>query len=500
MVAMRSLRGDTVRAGVVQEVIIGDMDVVSALRAALAARIGQGRFELWFGADHALRLDGDTLHVVAPSPLLADWIRANFRSAIREAGTEVLGFPPTLEFCAEASKSAQPVSDARDSAVPRVQPAPRCPVSSAPLPGTPMAEPASAGAIVPSGEEAPARPRFASFETFVSGESNRLAWASAMMVAREVGRITPLFLHGPTGVGKTHLLQAVWTSVRQARRGQRIVYLSAEQFTSFFVEAVRGGGLPSFRAKCRDVDVLILDDIHFLADKQSTKVEFLHTVDALLRGGRQLVVSADRPLAELADLGPELSSRLQSGMVCPIDPPDCVTRLGIVCQLAKRAGIELTDELCEWVATRWTSNARELSGVVWRVEATQRVLGRSISPGEAERALADLLPDSQRPVALGDIEKAVCGVLGLDPGSLQAEGKARSLSHSRMLAMYLARKHTRAALSEIGAYFGKRSHSTVVSAQHRVDGWLTDGKPVELADARWRIDEAIRKIEHRLMA
>ena len=347
---------------------------------------------------------------------------------------------------------------------------------------------------------APPRRRFASLETFVSGETNRVAVASAEMVVRRPGQVTPLMFHGPTSVGKTHLLEGIWTAARKSHHRLTAVYLSAEQFTSQFLEALRGSGLPNFRRKYRGVGVLILDDLQFFVGKRATQVELLHTIDGFLREGRQLVFAADRSPAELPELGPELTTRLTGGLVCRIEPPDHATRLAIVGQMARRMKLHVPPEVQQLVASRLTSHARQLSGALCRLQATSEALGRPISLPLAEEALADLVGHSGRVVRLPDIEKAVCEVFGLEPASLQSDAKGKRVSHPRMLAMWLARKHTRAALSEIGHYFGRRSHSTVLSAQKRVDGWMASGRTLELADHHWPTDDAIRQVERRLAA
>jgi len=326
-----------------------------------------------------------------------------------------------------------------------------------------------------------------------------LAIASAQMVVRRPGQVTPLMFHGPTSVGKTHLLEGIWTAARKHRTA-RAVYLTAEQFTSHFIEALRGSGLPSFRRKYRGVDLLLLDDLQFLAGKRVTQVELLHTVDDLLREGRQLVFTSDRAPAELTELGAELTTRLQGGMVCCLEAPDYPTRLGIVAQFVRRFGIDVPLDVQEYIAARLTQHARELSGALCRLQATSQALGRPIELDMARKCLADLIHYSSPVVRLPDIEKAVCDVFGVQAGQLQSGCKAKSVSHPRMLAMWLARKHTRAALSEIGDYFGHRSHSTVISAQKRIEDWRAAGKPIALADHDWKLDEAIRQVESRLRA
>jgi chromosomal replication initiator protein len=465
-----------------------DMEIVSALRAALAGKVGQERFDLWFGAGTRLDYDGRALRVGAPSEFFLEWMRTNFRRDIEKACGDVLGHCPAIEFHIE-TKAAHVGGDS---------------MQAAPIPGTSTPARPGPGLAALGEQPAPAaassRRRFATLETFVAGPANRLAITSAEMVVRQPGQHTPLMFYGPTSVGKTHLLEGIWTAARRSHQRLTVVYLSAEQFTSHFLEALRGSGLPSFRRKYRGVGLLMIDDLQFLVGKRATQVELLHTIDTFLREGRQLVFAADRPPVELAELGPELTTRLTGGLVCRIEPPDHAARLGIVAQMARRMKVHVPDEVQHFMATRLTSHARELSGALCRLKATGQSLGRPISLAMAEEALADLIRHSGRAVRLADIEKAVCDVFGLEAATLQSDAKAKRVSHPRMLAMWLARKHTRAALSEIGHYFGHRSHSTVVSAQKRVDGWMASGRPLDLAEQHWPVDDAIRQVERRLAA
>jgi chromosomal replication initiator protein len=213
-----------------------------------------------------------------------------------------------------------------------------------------------------------------------------------------------------------------------------------------------------------------------------------------------VVFAADRPLAELGGLGPELLSRLEGGMVCPIEPPEYETRLGILTQMAHRSGVRLPDDVRRLIASRLTTHARELLGALCRLQAASQALGRTIDLAMAEEALAQMTRHGGRVVRLTDIEKAVCTSFGLEVRSLQSTRKTKGVSQPRMLAMWLARKYTRSALSEIGNYFGRRSHSTVVSAQKRVEDWLAGGEVVEMADRSWRVDEVIRRVEQMLLA
>lgn len=497
-----------------------DMDIVSALLTALADRVGKDRFELWFGPRTRIDWDGHVLTIGAPNQFFLDWIRTNFRTAIEEVCLAILGQRPSLEFRVEVSDQSGGAADVKVNGI--VKPL----VGSQPLTqsqsGTDVmvsfngqgrhdsARTAEVGAVAHTCQVAkqaapPPTPafsprKFASLSSFVVGASNRLAMYSAEMVARNPGQITPLFVYGPTSVGKTHLLEGIWSAERKAGRGTTTVYLSSEQFTSQFLEALRGGGLPVFRRKYRGVRVLILDDLQFLTGKRATQVELMHTVDTLLRDGRQLVFAADRPPVELNDFMPELTTRLTGGMVCRIEPPDFTTRLGIVDYLSQRLGIEVPADVQRFVASRLTGHARELSGAICRLQATSEATRQKISVPMAEEALSEMIQHNTRVVRLSDIEKAICKVFGLEAHTLQSDDKTRRVSQPRMLAMWLARKHTRSALSEIGAFFGHRSHSTVISAQKRVDQWMICDEPLCMPEHTWKIDEAIRQIERQLTA
>lgn len=336
---------------------------------------------------------------------------------------------------------------------------------------------------------------------FCVGPSNRMAHAAATLAADSPGAMSPLVIHGPGGVGKTHLLEGICLRLREQHPRAAAVMLSAEQFTTSFLEALHGRrGLPGFRRTLRGADLLAIDDIQFLIGKKATISELLHTLDALQRQGRQMVFTSDRDIESLAELGPDLQARLRGGMNARMLPPDDDVRGGIVEALAARRDLTVPADVVRFIATRMTRNTRELAGAVNRLEATSHMLGLPVTLGMAEECLVDLVRSSSRAVRLADIEKAICAAFGVDAGSLQSSCRARKVNHPRMLAMFLARKHTPAALSEIGAYFGRRSHSTVISAQRTVDAWLATGTRVVLADTAWSVDDAIRRVEEVLRA
>ncbi|NDC54552.1 MAG: AAA family ATPase [Planctomycetia bacterium] len=367
-------------------------------------------------------------------------------------------------------------------------------VVAAPRPATDPLPARSRAAAVPEARPAPR------LETFVVGPGNRMAHAAIELAGTRPGEMSPLVLHGPSGTGKTHLLEGICARFRAAHPRASAVYLSAEQFTTTFLQSLHGTGLPGFRRTCRGAHLLAIDDLQFFIGKRATIVELQQTVDALQRQGRQLVIACDREPESLADLGPDLLVRLRGGMTARLLPPDEEVRRGIVESIASRRGLALPADVAAYVAARMTRHSRELLGAVNRLEATSHMLGLPITLAMAEEALADLVRSSGRSVRLADIERAVCAAFGIAAGTLQSAQRGRKVNHPRMLAMFLARKHTPAPLAEIGGYFGRRSHSTVISAQKAVDEWVARNATIVLADATWDVAEAIRRVEETLRA
>jgi chromosomal replication initiator protein len=479
----------------VQEAICEADQLLAAVRAGLAERVGPTRTELWFGQRTRLRLQDDRLAVEAPNEFYRDFLRRNFRDHLHAATEAVLGREVILEFLVGA-----PVADAGTSSpqseLPFPSPRAASPDATVPEAAVPVAAAPPAAARPPVGATFRRRP-LAELGSFVVGPSNRLAFASAELAAGELGRYSPLCLHGPTGVGKTHLLEGICAAASRQERRICAVYQTAEQFTTEFLEALRQSGLPSFRRKYRGVDLLVLDDVQFLTGKRATLAEMFHTLDTLLRQGRQVVLAADRAPAELTDLGPELSARVCGGMACRIAPPEYEVRLGIVRQAAERMELELPDGVAASIAARFSQHARQLMGAVHRLKAVCEAHGEPVTCALADEALADLAAPTARTLRLADIERAVCDEFRLEGDALRSRGKELALSHPRALAMWLARKHTRSALSEIGSYFGRRSHTTVLAAQRRVEAQM--GNPVVGKRHTGKsLEDTIRRVEQRL--
>lgn len=484
-----------------------DAAVVDRVVRAFEERIGTDRFAVWFG--EAMRVEvrrpqsrtsAATVTIAAGLGFTHEWLRRTFRAEFEAAAADACGQP--VEVCWEPLGSPAEAGVTTAAPVPEVEPAAH-PVER-PRPrrrrdGERSAVPARSGpGTAPS--PPPRRRRAHRLDDFVVGPSNRMAFGAIEMAVARPGDVSPLVIHGPSGIGKTHLLEGACERLRELHPGATAVSLSAEQFTTAFLQALHGGGLPGFRRSCRGADMLVIDDVQFFAGKKATLLEVQHTIDALQRLGRQVILACDRELDALPDLGADVLTRCRGGMNARILPPDYDVRRGIVASLCSTRGIAVPDDVIHYVATSMTRHARELYGAVNRLEATSTMLGVPIGIEMAEETLADLVRSSGRSVRLADIERAVCKAFGIDGCTLQSAKRSRTGSHPRMLAMYLARKHTQSALAEIGQYFGRRSHSTVIAAQKTVGEWVATGAPIVLADAAWDVEEAIRRVEDVLRA
>lgn len=473
-----------------------DTEIVAALRRALAIQVGSERFAVWFGRGVRMETHGKTLRIAAADTRL-QFLRRNFQAELADAAS---GAGLELEFIVDPSvavdigpRNAQAAVDAmKPPAQGRFRGPATIPMESR-LPGKANL-PAAPKAVV----RRDARHEFASLADFLPGEANVVALTAAHTAATRPGAYNPLTLAGPPGSGKTHLLEGIWRHARASGAMSRVTYLTAEQFTNSFLEAIRQSGMPSFRAKVRETDLLLIDDLDFLLGKQSTLVEAVNTVDCLVRSGRQVVVSLDRPLADVKARSPELGARLSAGLVCQLAPADFAVRQGILRRLAAKLGVVVPDEVSDWIASQFGGDARELAGALNTLRAESEARQRDIDLTLAQEKLADRVLASRPAVRLPDIVEAVCDCLGVEAGALQSKSKAAHVTTPRMLVMFLGRKWTRAALSEIGRSVGRTSHSTVLSAEKQVTQWLADGKTIELARGQWRVEDAIKRIEGQL--
>jgi len=364
------------------------------------------------------------------------------------------------------------------------------------------ASPSSARSSIPTSSQiAPKRARrWRRLGEFAVGPCNRVAHASAMSVAEDPGQgANPLVFHGPVGTGKTHLLEGIYVGLRKAHPEWQVRFGTAEDFTNRFLPAMRLGKLGAFRKSFRECDALLIDDVHFLAGKKATQEEFLHTMDVLVNEGRQLVATCDCHPKLAGELAPELIDRLMGGGIWSLTLPDAETRLAILRCKCVREETAVPEDVLRFLAQQLRGNVRELEGAIHSLGHLRRVLGRPIDMNLAREALGDLLRHSLRRLQLTDVDRAVCAALRLPPGALQTKQRTWAVSHPRMIAMFLARKHTSAAYSEIGHYFGGRNHSTAVAGEKKTRLWIqTDGE-LSMGDRTLRAREVVELAERELL-
>ncbi|MDX6683553.1 MAG: chromosomal replication initiator protein, partial [Solirubrobacteraceae bacterium] len=333
------------------------------------------------------------------------------------------------------------------------------------------------------------------FDQFVIGPSNRLAHAAALAVAEQPGQTyNPLFLYGPPGLGKTHLLHAIANYIRVHGGGLRVRSTTAERFTNEFVAALQARNVEDFKARFRDTDVLLIDDVQFLQRKAKTEEEFFHTFNALHETGSQLVLTCDRLPADMAALEARLLERFQSGLVAELKPPDLATRLTILRKRVQHDGIELADEgALHAIAHRITSNARALEGALIRVVAYHSLTRRPIDVELANEVLAGLYPNArpaQQPPTIERVQQLTCEAFSISREELLSSGRSGRVAWPRQVAMYLARQHTGETLPAIGRQFGGRNHTTVMYACRKAGERIAQDPAAQAA---------VRDLERRLV-
>ena len=310
-----------------------------------------------------------------------------------------------------------------------------------------------------------------SFDNFVIGPGNRLAHAAATAVSNKPGQAyNPLFIHGGVGLGKTHLLQSICQTAMRIHRSMRIYYVSCNGFMTQFLEAVQAGEMSGFRNKFRDFDMLVIDDIHDLSKRDQTQEEFFHTFNTLFQLGRQIVLSSDAPPSEIPYLEERLTSRFGCGLVACVEPPGFETRVAIIKKKAQNRRIEISDEVASYIAARVDSNVRLLEGAIIKLQGISLLDNTTIDLAMAKRAIGSAgSDDNQKHVSIQDILDAITSFYDIRLTDLLSKRRHKSVTVPRQLGMWLARRHTRFSLEEIGGYFGGRDHTTVMHAIKSID-------------------------------
>ncbi|HEY1684174.1 MAG TPA: chromosomal replication initiator protein DnaA [Tepidisphaeraceae bacterium] len=451
--------------------LIAEETQLSQLADAIEQRVGHQRFSVWFNNSTRLELKGDQLDIAVPNEFISEWIAKNFTKPIQEAGREVIGGELTIRFQVVPQLFPGRRGQGGDTSVTPVKQS---------IPIRKAAAPVRAG-----GSFDPYAPKFRhDLESFVVGPSNQIAHNAAICVATSPGsQYNPLFIHGNCGLGKTHLLQGLVKKFIELHPTRHWLAISGEEFTNDFLTALRTHKVDAFRRRMRDVDLLAIDDVHFLAGKQATMEEFLHTFNAIEASGKQIVLVSDNHPKLINEFGESLVNRFISGMVVRIDPPNMAMRCEILSKMAARAGVLLDEATVQWIARRVTQNVRELAGAVNRIAAQVRHNGQQPTLELAQQCLGDLDRAMIAPVKPENILNGVCQYFGLEHRELMSGRRQRTISLARSIAMYLVRKTARLSFPEIGACLGKRNHSTVISACRRIEKAVSQNEQLSWSSA-----------------
>ena len=442
------------------------------VRNELFKSLGKNNFVSWIEPLQYAGLREGVARFTVPTPFFATWIERNFADQIRRqmisagANVERLEFavgPDARSAAAKHDGTAIQNGPAREAARPAEAAAP------AEAPAAAMRPPEEAE--LPS---APLDSRF-TFDSFVVGKPNELAHAAARRVA-EGGptSFNPLFLYGGVGLGKTHLMHAIAHELQSKQPHLKVLYLSAEQFMYRFVQALRERDVMSFKELFRSVDVLMVDDVQFIAGKDSTQEEFFHTFNALVDQNKQIVISADRAPGEIKDLEERIKSRLQCGLIVDLHPTDYELRLGILQQKAEYyrsqyKGLQIAAGVLEFLAHRITTNVRVLEGALTRLFAFASLVGREITLELAQDCLSDILRASDRKVTIEEIQRKVAEHYNVRLSDMIGPKRARTIARPRQVAMYLAKQLTSRSLPEIGRRFGGRDHTTIMHGVKKIE-------------------------------
>jgi chromosomal replication initiator protein len=429
-------------------------EVSTRLRDAL----NDTTFSTWFGEVEGAELDADSFVIGVPNDFTREWIEGHFLDLVRATVRDAGGAERRVVF--EVLEQPQP----------QLQPAAAVPSAVRPLPLE----------VAPRSEVAGINPKY-TFDSFVIGSSNRFAHAAALAVAEAPAQAyNPLFIYGHTGLGKTHLLHAIANFVTDHGGGLTCRYVTSETFMNDFINSLRDKRIEGFKQRYRTYDVLLIDDVQFFEHKERIQEEFFHTFNSLYEAGRQIVMSSDRPPRDIATLEERLRSRFEWGLITDIQPPDLETRIAILRKKVKADAIDVRDaELLTFIASRVSTNIRELEGALTRVVAFSSLTGRPLSVELAQDVLKDVFPRDEGPqISIERIQELVCERFSVTHAELTGDRRSQNIVYPRQVAMYLSRELTDSSLPKIGKEFGGRDHTTVIHATSKIARLIREDRSV----------------------
>jgi chromosomal replication initiator protein len=423
-------------------------------------KVSKPSFDTWFKFTKADSIDqsSNTITVIAPNEFARDWLENRYFGIITETLHELTGAELEARFIL-------PKEDKNDDLelFEKAKQAPKPQVT--------------------ANEEMPKHmlnPKY-TFDTFVIGSGNRFAHAASLAVAEAPAKAyNPLFIYGGVGLGKTHLMHAIGHYVIDHNPDAKVVYLSSEKFTNEFINSIRDNKAVHFRNKYRNVDVLLIDDIQFLAGKEQTQEEFFHTFNSLHEERKQIVISSDRPPKEIPTLEDRLRSRFEWGLITDITPPDLETRIAILRKKAKAENLDIPNEVMLYIANQIDTNIRELEGALIRVVAYSSLINQDMNADLAAVALKDIIPNSKpKKITIQDVQKSVAATFQIKVDDLKAKKRTKTVAYPRQIAMYLSRELTDNSLPKIGDEFGGRDHTTVIHAHEKISRLFTTDEELQ---------------------
>jgi chromosomal replication initiator protein len=411
------------------------------ISSALKAELGEGVYDRWFSTLRLAEAGAREVTLVIPNSIYQVWIESNYGSQLQASLMTVFGAKRKITFRVENGHVSEPVAPAEAIA---------------------PEEPAEAAGV--AGAKG-LNPHYV-FDTFVVGANSEFAHAASLAVAKSPARTyNPLFIHGGVGLGKTHLLQAIGHHLAALRRGTKVAYVRSETFTNEFINAIQTNSLVKFRRRYRQADILLIDDIQFLAGKERSQEEFFHTFNSLFEGRKQIVLSSDQPPSEISQLEQRLVSRFEWGLTAELQPPDMETRLAILRKKAAGLEVSLPAHVLEYLAHRIKSNVRRLEGALLRVASFSSLSGRPLTDESIEHVLRDILQEeARRAVSIDQVQRKVAEHYDVRLADMTSKRRPASIAFPRQVAMFISRRLTKSSLQDIGEAFGGRDHGTVIHA------------------------------------